>query len=398
MTKMLRLIGTSLFLVYCLGSGCSTVAPLGATGAVELAQDEKRIWTRSQEESKRLDESGQLYTDPEVSDYVNQVALRLVPAELRQQGDLNIRVRIVRNPLLNAFALSHGAIYIHTGILAKLENEAQLATLLAHELTHITNRHPVRHFRTVQNWSTAVAILQIAAMPAGPYGGMATLFGALGATASVRGYSRSMETEADSNGLDLLVAAGYDPSEAPKLFEYLQKDLEERKIDEPFFFGSHPKLQERKENYSRLLATSYAGKTGEKGATTYAKAVYPVLCDNAWMDLSLGRWTWAEEAIRRAIAIKPDDPAGYYELGELFRRRAQDGDQQQAAASYQAAMERDDEFAPAHRGLGLVAMRSGDAAHALNHFQRYLALAPRAEDKLYIEQYIATLTKDGATR
>jgi len=395
--KMLWLIGASLFL-YTLASGCSTVAPLGATGAVELAQDERRIWTRSQEESKRLDESGQLYTDPEVSEYVNQVALRLVPAELRQQGELNIRVRIVRNPLLNAFALSHGAIYVHTGILAKLENEAQLATLLAHELTHITHRHPVQHFRTVQNWSAAGAILQIAAMPAGPYGGMASLLGALGATASVRGYSRSMETEADSNGLDLLVAAGYDPAEAPKLFEYLQKDLEERKIDEPFFFGSHPKLQERKENYSRLLATSYSGKGGEKGTETYAKAIYPVLCENAWMDLSLGRWTWAEEAIRRAVAIKPDDPAGYYQLGELFRRRAQDGDQQQAAASYQAAMERDNEFAPAHRGLGLVAMRSGDAFHALEHFQQYLALAPRAEDKLYIEQYIATLTKSGATR
>lgn len=381
------------FLLSLLGfiASCSAPSPLGSVGKLDLADDERRIWARSQEEAKRLDESGQLYDSREITEYVNTIARHLIPKELNQVKDFDLRIRIVRNPLLNAFALSHGAIYVHTGILAKMENEAQLATILAHELIHITHRHPVQHFRTIQNWSTAMAVLQIATLPAGAYGSVATLLGAIGATAAVSGYSRSMESEADFKGLELIVAAGYDPSEAPKLFEYLQKDLEERKIEEPFFFGSHPKLQARKENYAELLATVYAKRTGKKGDEPYGGIIYPLLLDNAQMDISLGRWVWAEEGIRRAIVIKPDDPKGHYQLGELYRRRASDGDQEKALASYGVAMEQDAEFAPAHRGLALVLMKTGLGEKARSHFERYLSLAPGADDRPYIEQYLATL-------
>ena len=375
-------------------SACNAVPPL--TEHFELAEDEKRIWNRSKEEAKRLDESGQLYPSPEIVAYVNEVARSLVPKELTYRSEFNFNVRVVKNPLLNAFALSHGAIYLHTGILAKLENEAQLATILAHELTHITHRHPVRHFRTIQNLTTTLAILQLAAMPAGYYGSLAVLLGSLSATAAVSGYSKGLESEADSAGLDLVVNAGYDPTEAPKVFDLIQKDLADRKIDEPFFFGSHPKLQERKENYAAFLAKTYAGKSGNKRDERYSEIMHPLLLDNAQMDLSLGRWAWAEESIRRSIAINPDDPNGHYYLGELFRRRAQDGDWEKAEESYRAALERDESFAPAHRGRGLVGMKTGDGQKAQISFRRYLTLAPQANDRLYIEQYLGSIVATGA--
>jgi beta-barrel assembly-enhancing protease len=376
-------------------SSCSAVSPIG-TGNFYLAEDEKRIWNRSREEAKRLDDSGQLYPSQEIVEYVNEVARGLVPKELSQRSDFSFNVRILRNPLLNAFALSHGAVYVHTGMLAKLENEAQLATILAHELIHITHRHPVRHFRTIQNLTTTLAVLQIAGLPAGYYGNLATLLGGLGATAAVSGYSKGLESEADFAGLDLLVNAGYDPAEAPKLFEVIQKDLADRKIEEPFFFGSHPRLEERKENYAALLAKAYAGKPGITGDEGYSEIMYPLLLDNAQMDLSLGRWEWAEESIRRSIAIKPDDPKGYYCLGELFRRRAEDADWDKAGDSYSAAVERDNSFALPHRGLGLVWMKKGDTEKARSYFRQYLALAPQADDRLYIEQYLASFDSKGA--
>ena len=266
---------------------CSTVPPLSSNFV--LAEDEQRIWNRSKEEAKRLDESGQLYLSREIVEYVNEVARRLVSNDLKETSEFNPAVRIIKNPLLNAFALSNGAIYVHTGILAKLENEAQLATILAHELTHIIHRHPVRHFRAVQNFSTTLAILQIAAAPAGAYGTLAVLLGSLSTTAAVSGYSKGLEAEADVGGFELMVTAGYDPAEATKLFEFIQKDLEERKIEEPFFFGSHPKLQDRRENYKALLLKSYAGRAGNKGSERYSEIIYPLLLDNAQMDLSLGR-------------------------------------------------------------------------------------------------------------
>ena len=367
---------------------CASVAPWGTAGQFDLAEDEKRIWNRSVEEAKRLDESGELYNSPEIAEYVNGVALKLVPQTLRANEQFDIRVRIIKNPLLNAFALSHGAIYIHTGMLAKLENEAQLATILAHELTHITHRHPVQHFRTIQNVTTALALLQIAALPAGRFGNIVGLLGAVGATAAVSGYSRSMESEADANGFRLTIQAGFDPSEAPKLFEYIQKELEERKIDEPFFFGSHPRLQERKENYTTLLAKEYGGKTGKKGDEEFAESIYPLLLDNAQMDLSLGRWSWAEETIRRAMNITPANPSGYYTLAEMFRRRGQEKDLEHGEQNYRRALECDEAFAPAYRGLGLIYLKQGRKEEAHAAFARYLVLSPQAEDRAYIEQYL----------
>jgi predicted Zn-dependent protease len=287
--------------------------------------------------------------------------------------------------------MSHGAIYLHTGILAKLENEAQLATLIAHELTHITHRHPVQHFRTIQNVSTGFAMLQLAALPAGPYGGFLVLLGALGATASVKGYSRSLEAEADLNGLRLTIKAGYDPTEAPTLFEYLQKDLVDRKIDEPFFFGSHPKLEDRKNSYAANIAKEFAGKSGRSGKGQFEEVISPLLLDNAEMDLAMGRWEWAETAVRRAIMIRPDYPRGHFQLGEVFRRRSRPEDLHHAEGSYQAAVDLDKEYAPAHRGLGLVYLKLGKPGLAKNAFQNYLRLAPLSEDRVYVEQYLTQL-------
>jgi len=388
LTTVKCLRGVLLTLFAGLLPACASVSPWGTADQFDLAEDERRIWTRSIEEAKRLDESGQLYRSSETVEYVNGVALKLVPQTLRGNGQFDIRVRIIKNPLLNAFALSHGAIYIHTGMLAKLENEAQLATILAHELAHITHRHPVQHFRTIQNVSTAMALLKIAALPAGPYGSLIGLLGAMGATAAVSGYSRSMESEADANGLRLTIQAGYDPSQSPKVFEHIQKELEERKIDEPFFFGSHPRLQERKENYAHLLAEEYGDKTGKKGDEEFAESIYPLLLDNAQMDMSLGRSSWAEETIRRAMNIRPADPSGHYHLGEMFRRRGQEKDLEQGERSYRSALECDEEFAPAYRGLGMIYLKQGKKEEAQGAFARYLVLSPQAEDRAYIEQYL----------
>ena len=373
-------------------SGCSSVTPLGSSGnRLDLAEDEKRIWNRSVEVAKKIDQSGQLYQSPELVEYVNTVAAKLVPPELRTQRELSIQVRIIRNPLLNAMALSHGAIYLHTGMLAKLDNEAQLATILAHELAHITHRHPVQHFRHVQNISTAFAVLQLVTLPAGYYGSLVSLIGAIGATAAVTGYSRNMEAEADDKGLEMTVSAGYDPVEAPKLFEHLQLELADRDIDEPFFFGSHPKLQDRMENYRAVIAKNYAGRSGRTGAGDYADAIAPMLLDNAEMDLALGRWAWAENAIRRSILVRPENPAGDYLLGELYRRRGGADDADKALAHYRAALEKDAEFAPPYRALGLMFLKKGDSDQARSHFRRYLSLVPNTDDREYVQQYLATL-------
>src|SRR5437879_3618072 len=88
---------------------CASVSPFGGDGALQLAEDEKRLWNRSREEGRRIDFSGQLYDSRELVDYVNAVADKLIPEDLRKQ-DFHLTIKILKNPFLNAFALPHGFI------------------------------------------------------------------------------------------------------------------------------------------------------------------------------------------------------------------------------------------------------------------------------------------------
>jgi beta-barrel assembly-enhancing protease len=220
------MLGIFLFL----SVGCSSVAPLGVPGVRQLDEDEQRLWKTVSEEEKRLDRSGDRYEDPAIAQYLNEVAQKLIPSQVRE-SPLTIHVKIIKNPLLNAFTFPNGDVYVHTGILARIENEAQLATLLGHELIHATHRHGIQEFRGIQRSSVALATFQMLTLPFGVFGAAASTLTSVGYVASVSGYSRDKEREADREGLALVVAAGYSPMEAPKLFEHLKRDLELRKID-----------------------------------------------------------------------------------------------------------------------------------------------------------------------
>jgi predicted Zn-dependent protease len=368
-------------------ASCVSVRPFDGAASSGLADDERRLWNRSREEAKRLDLSGAIVDSAELSEYVNSIAIRLW-RNYDRPVNLTPSVKVLKNSLLNAFALPHGAVYIHSGLLAKIENEAQLAAILSHELAHVSHRHALQHFRGVQNTSVALATVQMAGMPFGVFGALGSLLGGLGATAAISGYSRALETEADQRGFELVANAGYDPAEAPRLFEFLKAELEERKITEPFFFGSHPRLAERKENWASLVKQHLSQEPGETGAERYAEKIQPILLDTAQMDLFHGRWSWAEETIKRYITLDPRKPQGHFLMGELFRRRGDRDDPQRAEQQYRRAIEVDPVYAASYGGLGRIYLSAGKLPEARREFEHYLRLAPHAEDRAYIEKYL----------
>ena len=370
-------------------SSCSTAPRLDSQNLESLAEDEKRIWARSREEASRLDKSGQLDDSKEINEYINAVALRLLPADLGH-NKFPLKVKVIRNPFLNAFALSHGVIYVHSGFLAKIENEAQLAILLGHELAHILLRHPVRHFRQVQNINASLALISVASAGAGVYGNLMYLLGAFGASASISGYSKDMESEADITGLDLMVAAGYDPRQSIALFEHLEHQVKERNTSEPFFFGSHPRLADRKVNFEDLLQSKYSSLSGFTGSAEYAAKTSRIVLETAALDVAQGRWDWAKDAIERYVAKYPDDPRGYFRLGELYRLRNSDGDWARAEAEFRKTLELDEKFALAYRGVGLLHLKRGETARAAVELKQFLALQPDAQDREFIEPYTIT--------
>ena len=371
-------------------AGCSSVNPMGSPAAGQLEDDENRLWKTVIEEQKRLDRSGTLYDDPAITQYVNEVAQKLITPSLRS-SPLTVRVKIVKSPLLNAFAFPNGIIYAHTGILARIENEAQLATLLGHELTHATHRHTIQAFRSAQRSSAALATFQLLTLPFGVFGTAATALGSVGYVASVSGYSRGNEREADREGLALAVAAGYAPEEAPKLFEHLKRDLEFRKIDEPFFFGSHPRLAERVASYKELIVERYAARSGELGEERYRRTMLPLYVENAMTDLAIGRFDLAEESLSRATGQQPNHPQALYLLGEVARQRNGEGDLQRSEQRYRQAIVADAHYPEPHKTLGMLLLKRGDKREARNELQQYLQLAPQASDRAYVEQELHNL-------
>jgi predicted Zn-dependent protease len=385
-----RSVTVTLLLLTLAACARTDLPPVDPGGTLQLQQDEKRLWRRSREEQQRIDDSGLLYPDARLSDYINAVARRVAP-EYLERNQIRLRVFVIKNPLLNAFAYPNGCVYVHTGILAKMENEAQLAALLSHEITHITHRHAIENFRSVKNATAVMATIQMASAPFGTYGSLVTVLGAVGGMAAVTGYSRELETEADRVGLQQMVSAGYDPREAPKLFEILKKEVEEEEISEPFFFGTHPRLQERIDNYTAALETQYAGKAGYVYAERFIEHAAPLLIVNAAMDLDMGRFKSARACVKRYLQYDPKSAQAYFMLAEICRESQQADDVAAAEEAYRQSLRLDAALAGSYRGLGLIYYKNGRTAEALEQFEYYLELSPDAADRAYIEQYIQRL-------
>lgn len=377
-----------IFLLFFVLAGCASTSLPPVTQDFRFEEDEKRLWLRSEEEQKVLNRSGLIYRDEELETYLHEVAKNLLPIETFNH--IPFKVFVIKNHLLNAFIYPNGALYIHTGILAKMDNEAQLATLLAHEMTHATHRHLIKRFRDIKN---TTAFLSTVAVTLGGVGGgigdLTVLIGALGTLAAVSGYSRELETEADMEGLKLLVKAGYDSNEAPKFFSYLKKESEDEKKKEPFFFGTHPRLQERVENYEHFLKKQDQDRPGGmQNSEIFLQKIHRVILDNSRLDLKAGRFEKAERGVQKYLAIKPSDPKAYCLLGEIHRQKAEKGDLEKAKAHYEKAISIDPSYPDSHRGMGFIHYKQGEKILAKKYLEQYLLLSSEATDRAYIQEYI----------
>ncbi|WP_372239630.1 M48 family metalloprotease [Pseudomonas sp. 8Z] len=144
------------------------------------------------------------YDDARLQAYIQRVGERV--ARSSHRGQLKYVFTLVDSPDVNAFALPGGYIYIHRGLLAYLNSEAELAAVLGHEVGHVTARHSVRQ----QSQSMAWGLLGQAAAIGTGIGAMGDVTNVMG-NAFVRGYGRDMELEADGLGAQYLARAGYDP-------------------------------------------------------------------------------------------------------------------------------------------------------------------------------------------
>ena len=219
---------------------------LGSAGDVALsAQAERRIGESVMRDLRRDPE---YLDDPETTDYLNSLGGRLVRANPASRQDFEFFA--MHDNVVNAFALPGGFIGVNTGLINIADTESELASVLAHEIGHVTQRHIARQFGQEQQMqipvlaAIAAAVLLSRAHPDLASGAMVAA--QAGAVQSSLAFSRDYEREADRVGLQTLENAGFDPRAMAAFFEKLQRST--RLADDaslPGWLRTHPMTVER---------------------------------------------------------------------------------------------------------------------------------------------------------
>ena len=393
-------------------SGCEEVMKQMPAGTDRLLQSGMSIgsavvnrpkFTEADEEkmaqgnAAKFERENKIWDDLLLNTYVNDIVQRLVA--VAHPRPFTYSIRVVEDGSINAFTFGGGILYVNAGLLARMENESQLAMVLAHEIAHVTESHVTKGIEG--NYGIQV-LGQLAAQTAAA-SGKVTLPPALlqktyeySMKAATTGHGRASETEADVVGLEYMAKAGYDPREAPRTFEQLMKEYGDQGAIENFFYGDHPTNKSRIEKLTGLVQSKYKNladsRLPDSNTDEFRKRTRELVRIVARMDYDRKRFNTAAVMFQRALQAKSDDPESHYYLGKIALETGSGPDApKQAIGHFVAAIKANDKFADAYREMGLAYYKLGDRKTAAAAFEKYLSLSPGAKDADRIRKSLADL-------
>jgi len=311
--------------------------------------------------------------DLQLQGYVQKIGSLVAKAGHRPE--LEYQFRVVNQSVSNAFALPGGYIAITRGLLVQLENEAELAAALGHEVAHITARHAVQGVQRGPIAKAAMALLGEASAE-NDYDSLALQAGQFGSLLLENRFSPEQEREADRLGIDYMVAAGYNPNAAIALQEIFFRKLDQEQQSDWLdnLFRTHPFSKERLENNRRYVMASYAAVMGSPGVHT------------------------GEESFSRAIRYLVETEPGYRLYREALAQEA-DGKPNLAIETLHEALKSAPDEALIHTAIGLAYLRQEDLLSARRYFKQAISLdsdhyqAPLGLGYVYLkrEEYSAAI-------
>jgi predicted Zn-dependent protease len=344
----------------------------------DVSTDEGGFWSLMDREETRLRRSPFLLRDPGLREYVQGVACRVSADHCP-----DVRVHIVRAPFFNANMAPNGMMQVWTGLLLRIENEAQLAAILAHEVAHYLERHTIEQLRDAKARSAFAQFL-------GAFG-LVGAVGQIAVLASAMAYSRDQERAADRIGLTLMRNAGYDPAEAAKIWGNLFLESQAADSDsarDNVLFSTHPGVEERREALAALARDAPGGVTHTE---VWREKIKPHLREWLFAEIQRGRHEQSLALLSRMLEGAPSQPELAFARGEIYRLRAKPQDYDAALADYRRAASIGGEPPETHRGLGFIYRVRNQLPEAKESFERYLKLAPDAADALMIKSYMEEL-------
>src|SRR4030088_714806 len=197
-------------------------------------------------------QSEQIIEDPEISDYIQQIGHSL--SSRAEEGQHQFYYFVMKDPVINAFAMPGGFIAINSGLILATNNENELAGVMAHETAHVTQRHLVRGLIDQSHAGLMSTAAMLAAILLGATAGRGSPDAMEGAIMATQGaaiqhqinYTRGNEYEADRIGIGTMASAGYDPLGMASFFEYLgSSGPEPSRVNAVQFLIDHPLPSDR---------------------------------------------------------------------------------------------------------------------------------------------------------
>jgi len=393
---------------------------------------------------QRFEREGLVLEDTATNAYLKRIGEILVPRGLHLEHVV-WKFRALRDPVPNAFALPNGSVYVTTGLLALMDNESEVAAVLAHELTHVMRRHTYLQNRSNRKKVLAINIINAVSVwnPVGGIAGAAiaiiTAVAPLIVVATIFGYSRDLEREADLKGVELMANAEYPPEEMVQALKLLSNDIEGEQIK--LFYNDHPALQDRIKYVSAYLGSNAVKVTAamelnrEKNA--YFARAELIMRHDIQLAINAARFRSAFYLSQRLVEFHPNASENVFWLAESYRnlgprspqltdkeltnsakkdavkKRAKrtpeeeerdllageagqqtwKANQQKAEELYLRALQLDSPSPAAHRGLGMLYEKLGRRSEAVSEYEKYLQVAPAAIDHERIQRRLEALRR-----
>ena len=373
--------------------GCTT--PIGGAKKVEdikpqetpsIETIEAGLWMQMNKYEENLKTSGSRHKDKNLEKYLKNILCKLTPDYCK-----DIRVYVQDMPYFNAFMAPNGMMVVWTGLLLRAQNEAQLAAVIGHEAGHYIKRHSLKSWLDAKSRTDLMVLLSIGLAVGGvPAGGDIFNLTQLLQAGFMAKHSRDNEREADKIGLDFLINSGYEPYEAPKIWENIIKEMELGEVKQPIsFLASHPAPKERIENLKKQIE-KYENIKSKKKTDELKEKIQPHL--KKWIKSEI-RLNNKVEQTEFVLEKTFEDTKNEYLLkfykGEVYRLRGDIEDNYDKAINYyNESIKAKKDFPNVYRELGLLQLKTEKKHEAKKNLKKYLELAKNPKDESIIKSYL----------
>lgn len=357
-------------------TGCA-VNPVTGESQLMLVSEETEIALDKAHSPHQFSSDYGPTQDNTLNDYIQGVGKKIAAGTHRPH--MPYRFQCVNATYVNAYAFPGGSIAVTRGILLSLDNEAELAALLGHEMGHVNARHTAEQMSKTMLAQTVVGGLGAYASTMGSlYGQLASQLGMLGTGALLASYSRDNEREADALGMGYMVKSGYGSDGIIGLMEMLrEKSKEKTHGATDLLFATHPMSDERYQTAVERAQETYAAakklplhKERYWNQTAGLRAIEGAIKSLQMGDEAMNqkKYTVAEDHFQKALGQAPNDYAGLLMMSKCQLAQGKDQEaliySEKAKAAYPAE-------AQAHHLSGLAKIRTKKFESALEDFKAY---------------------------